>query len=281
MNINRYSASASSEPHIVYRNAGDRTLHCHSHVELVIVIAGNVEISVENQKRALSNGDAVIVFPHTLHSYRTNSAGAKCLVITFGVSFFPALKDIFMHYRPTRAFLPFSDIGEHVECFLSLLYNASPGFEDNESVIATDKTMVEEFSSLIAKIIEDCGAELCDREENVIFRSAMCICSKNFSGNITVQKIADTLSVAVSKLDKVFCGHNYNGVKSYITSLRLDKAEYLLRNTDKSISDIAAESGFCSIRTFNRIFLKETGSSPGEYRRNTYPYRTSSRFTEN
>ena len=281
MNMTRYSMDTTSEPHIVYRNVQDKTLHCHNYVEVVIVIAGTVDVCVENRKKTLSDGDAVIVFPHTLHGYRTTDSAAKCVVITFGVSFFPALKDIFTHSRPVRVFLSSQEIENRVENFLSSLYSASPGFEDNESIIATDKTMVEEFSSLIAEIIERCGAESCDEEEDGIFHSAMCICCENFSKGITVREIADMLSVAVSRLERIFCRHSFDGVKTYINTLRMDRAEYLLRNSDKSISDIVAESGFCSIRTFNRMFLKETGTSPGEYRRSTYLYRTSPRFTEN
>ena len=44
-----------------------------------------------------------------------------------------------------------------------------------------------------------------------------------------------------------------------------DAAERLLRETDRSITDIAAAAGFSGIRTFNRAFHRNTGMSPRAY----------------
>ena len=45
----------------------------------------------------------------------------------------------------------------------------------------------------------------------------------------------------------------------------MDAAERLLRETDRSITDIAAAAGFSGIRTFNRAFHLNTGMSPRAY----------------
>ena len=53
----------------------------------------------------------------------------------------------------------------------------------------------------------------------------------------------------------------------YIHSLRVEDAKVLLMQTNQSVTDIAEELGFGSIRTFNRVFLEKTGMSPREYRK--------------
>jgi AraC-like DNA-binding protein len=53
---------------------------------------------------------------------------------------------------------------------------------------------------------------------------------------------------------------------SYINILRVNEACSLLQQSDKSIIEIAEESGFSSLRTFNRAFLRHVGISPREYR---------------
>ena len=48
----------------------------------------------------------------------------------------------------------------------------------------------------------------------------------------------------------------------YVNSFRLEEAVRLLKRTDKSITQIAFESGFTSIRNFNDVFKKEYSISP-------------------
>ncbi len=53
----------------------------------------------------------------------------------------------------------------------------------------------------------------------------------------------------------------------YITSIRINKARELLKNTDYSIQEISALSGYENPLYFSRIFHKQTGYSPSRYRR--------------
>ena len=53
---------------------------------------------------------------------------------------------------------------------------------------------------------------------------------------------------------------------SYLNALRVNYAERLLLSTPYSVMDIASQSGFVSIQTFNRVFREIVGVSPREYR---------------
>lgn len=55
--------------------------------------------------------------------------------------------------------------------------------------------------------------------------------------------------------------------KRYRDQVRLKRAEKLLKETDKKITDIAYLSGYQSIATFNRMFKQETGQTPSGYRK--------------
>lgn len=52
----------------------------------------------------------------------------------------------------------------------------------------------------------------------------------------------------------------------YVISYRLKRAMELLKNTDRPIAYIAEECGFTDASYFTKIFRKETGSTPKEYR---------------
>lgn len=53
--------------------------------------------------------------------------------------------------------------------------------------------------------------------------------------------------------------------KTYVESVRIDKAELLLKNTDKTNIQIAAECGFCSENTFYRAFSRRHGTTPSRW----------------
>ena len=59
----------------------------------------------------------------------------------------------------------------------------------------------------------------------------------------------------------------------FVLVYRLETATRLLDDTKKSITEVALESGFQSVRNFNRAFRKKMKISPSEYRRATLFYR--------
>ena len=58
-------------------------------------------------------------------------------------------------------------------------------------------------------------------------------------------------------------------IQTYITNYRIDYAATLLVNpySNCSIEQIATDSGFSSVRTFNRCFKEKVGESPSEFRK--------------
>ena len=52
----------------------------------------------------------------------------------------------------------------------------------------------------------------------------------------------------------------------YLLTRRIERAVALLRETDRSITDIAFETGWASLGTFGRTFRDITGESPGAVR---------------
>ncbi len=53
----------------------------------------------------------------------------------------------------------------------------------------------------------------------------------------------------------------------YLQRRRVERAMFLLRTTDRAVTDICFETGFGSLGTFSRTFSAIVGESPTEYRR--------------
>ena len=65
--------------------------------------------------------------------------------------------------------------------------------------------------------------------------------------------------------DKVFLSPNYFG--DLIQTRMIDLAKEMIAGTEKTVSQIAYELGFQYSQHFNRIFKKNVGYTPGEYRK--------------
>jgi len=57
----------------------------------------------------------------------------------------------------------------------------------------------------------------------------------------------------------------------YLQRRRVERAMFLLRETDRSVTDICLDVGFTSLGTFSRTFREIVGQSPLAYRRSSAP----------
>lgn len=65
----------------------------------------------------------------------------------------------------------------------------------------------------------------------------------------------------------------------YLQRRRVERAMFLLRSTDLSVTDVCFDVGFGSLGTFSRTFRAIVGASPVAYRRRTAPVAVPSCFT--
>ncbi len=61
----------------------------------------------------------------------------------------------------------------------------------------------------------------------------------------------------------------------YLQRRRVERAMYLLRRTDQSVTDVCLDVGFTSLGTFSRTFREVVGQTPSQYRdaRGAEPWR--------
>ena len=53
----------------------------------------------------------------------------------------------------------------------------------------------------------------------------------------------------------------------YLQRRRVERAMFLLRSTDRSVTDICMVVGFTSLGTFSRVFREVVGETPSQHRR--------------
>ena len=89
---------------------------------------------------------------------------------------------------------------------------------------------------------------------------------ENFCRNISVSEIAAQIGLNRSYLQTLFKSVTGKTVLEYINSLRIEKACFIMKNTDLPVIDIALDCGFASRQHFMYIFKKTTGMTARQYR---------------
>jgi len=87
--------------------------------------------------------------------------------------------------------------------------------------------------------------------------------------------LADRLGVGTRQLSRLFKRHLGATPIQVATTFRIQRAKRLLDETDLSITDIAFQAGFGSVRRFNSVFRKLYDRSPTDVRKRT-PYKLAS-----
>lgn len=87
-----------------------------------------------------------------------------------------------------------------------------------------------------------------------------------YEEDLSLSRLADTFRVSestISRRIRSFTGYNF---LDYVTGRRIAHACTLLTETDMPIQDIAAATGYLNDVTFRRLFKKQMGLTPSEYR---------------
>ena len=85
--------------------------------------------------------------------------------------------------------------------------------------------------------------------------------------DINIEEYAASRNMSTSWFIRNF--KQYNGITplNYILSIRISNAQNLLETTDYAISEISSIVGYDNPLYFSRLFKKQTGMSPREYRK--------------
>ena len=98
----------------------------------------------------------------------------------------------------------------------------------------------------------------------VKFVSAM---GEQFSEPIRISKLAELSGMSLAKLERRMQAIMSTSPRQLLTRIRVEAACEQLRSTNKPLSEIAYNCGFCDQPTFCRQFKNLTGTTAGNYRR--------------
>lgn len=84
--------------------------------------------------------------------------------------------------------------------------------------------------------------------------------------NLTVSSICDHMHLSRSQLHRKLTAITTYSVTKYVNRIKIQQAQQMLTDFSRSISQISYEVGYADPAYFTKLFKKDTGQSPSEYR---------------
>ena len=85
--------------------------------------------------------------------------------------------------------------------------------------------------------------------------------------NFDMHQLCKAVNMSRSNLFRKLKALTGKSTTVFIRTLRLEKAKELLETTERTVSEIAFEVGFNSLKYFSRVFQEEFGKPPSEMRK--------------
>ena len=98
-------------------------------------------------------------------------------------------------------------------------------------------------------------------------RKSVAYLNEHYAESVSIDQLARISNYSVAQFRKLFVRLMHLSPSEYVIQVRINAAKTLLKTTDKLITDIAAETGFCDHSHFIKTFRAATGFTPNEFRR--------------
>ncbi len=238
-------------------------LHLHKGFEVVFILGGEVTCTIENKQQVLKQGDSLLITPYTLHSYSTNSE-SLAVVVVFSGGYVDAFERMIINKDPDGYNIPFTQ-----DCWNYVLSSVIADSKLDKDIVALKKPDVLTLKACLYAITSSFmkAHTLMDKKnDNSLIFEILSYIENNFTSDISLHTLSESIGYDYEYISRIFNKTFGINFKMLINQYRCDYAENLIRTTTQTLSDIAMNSGFQSIRTFNRVFRSLTGKRPSEIR---------------
>ena len=237
----------------------DFPVHIHNAVEIFLFTAGESTVLCGETTVRLSKGDVFISFPNQVHGYKDSENVEGYLFILPVKPYLAPFFNTLMKRVPVRPYLKTGQWDER-----QILALTEQAYRDLET--ASETVMQGYLMVIFGKLLASMELTELQTGSDDVLRRILQYLNEHYREPLTRSSVAQAVGYNESHISHIFSGKLKTTLPEYINSLRIYDASKLLLETDFSVTDIASMLSFGSVRNFNRVFLKETGQTPREYR---------------
>lgn len=235
--------------------------HLHEAVEIFFFTRGSSTVLCGSERFRLGAGDVFVAFPNRIHGYEHSENIEGYIFIIPVKPYLQPYRSVLMNQLPEKPFLSAEQWQN-----TGLLPLLELAYRDRKQ--ASQQVMQGYLQVIVGKLLSLLSLTQAPAEGDDALKQVLMYLNTHYTANVSRGELARELGYSESYISHLFTGTMRTTIPEYVSSLRVQDAERLLLQTDYSVTQIASELGFGSIRSFNRVFLKQTGFSPKEYRQN-------------
>lgn len=251
-----------------YRGETRLGQHFHKSCELAWCAEGSAEFRINGTNYSLAAGDWLFIEPYAVHSFAMPE-GAAVYVVVFARSYVRAFAKILDARRPETP--RFTCSPTVTALFREVLAEPLPFFSTREKEGLPDDLTVAVKACLYAVCREFLRTvpfqPTGTKGDERVAAAILDFVAGHFRDDVSLRTVAAAIGYNYQYVSRVFNSLFRTGFRSMLNQYRYEYALRLLLETDRSVADVAFESGFQSIRTLNRVFGQIAGTSPTDVRR--------------
>ncbi|MCI8801273.1 AraC family transcriptional regulator [Acetatifactor muris] len=248
--------------------------HWHPEVEFVYVEKGMVECLVGSDRHLLSAGTGIFINSQVIHRMEATESAIVPNIVFSPALLSPEESLVYRNYiQPilnssleSYTLSPNAGQNEVLDTLLSVFILQESGnaceMETVELLLKLWRMMYENM-----EITESISAPRSSVRTQAQLQIMMQFIHKNYSRQISLDDIAETVTLSKSSVLNLFNKNIHTSPINYLVNYRLKRAAKLLMGTEDSVSAIARDTGFENIGYFCRKFKETFQVTPGEYRK--------------
>ncbi len=226
-------------------------IHLHQSLELIAVVSGKMDVTVDENSYSVNEGEAVLVFPHQLHSLSSNNS--EHILCIFSPELVKAYASKYSALVPeNNKFL----LNEYLVNNLKNIEKTSSSFEKKG------------FLYSVCAEFDKCTGykKRINSHENLLYKIFEFV-EENYKNDCSLYMLAKQVAFSYSYLSRYFKKITGMSFNEYVNQYRIRNACHILTNSTCSVLECAYEVGYNSLRSFNRNFKQYMGVTPNEYRK--------------
>ena len=247
--------------------------HWHDQIELIRVTQGLMHCVTNGEDHVLQEGDICIINRQQLHRISCEDMCCAFQRLLIDPVLFTSDKHIYQRYLvPVLTDQTFAHvkigkrdatgIAHLMDRMVELTGEAPDGYE-----LEMIALVYHLFHRLFIIYQAEKGKRAAPANADlVLFRRMADLIYRRYPEKITLDEIAAAASISKSKCGSVFKEYAGHTPVDFLNLYRLKCSADLLISTHQSIAEIAASTGFGQQSYYNRLFLREYGMTPKEYR---------------
>ena len=244
--------------------------HCHSAVEVIMPLRGEVIYTVEDKTYSVQSDEVLIVPPNWVHDLVMHEGSARYLLLFEPDNLF-GMRDMQLVEGMLKTPIYLTGQSESQDAIRSLLMQAVSCYERREflwnslcySYLLQMYVRLGQFNMTRELSRYDARSQHIDPE---IVDSARLFIDQNYMRDITLTDVSNFTGFSKCYFSRVFKQQLGLSFSEYLRHKRISMAEELLIHSRQPIQEIAMSAGFGSVATFNRVFRDAKNCTPSRFR---------------